>query len=136
MAPTISNGHSVLINKLVYIVLPPKSGALIAFRPSGNHMSNIEIKRVVAIPGDTVKIENGFLYVNKNKSFENFPKIDDAGIAKEEITLGSDEYFVLSDNREIMQDSRNPDINVVKRSYIIGSAWFIAEPANERGFIK
>ncbi len=136
MEPTVSNGYSVLINRLENIILPPKSGTLIAFRPSGNPLSNIEIKRIVATPGDKVIIKNGFLYVNNNKLFDNFSKINDAGIAKDEITLGSDEYFVLSDNRDIMQDSRNPDISVVKRSYMIGSAWFIIEPANAGGFIK
>ena len=74
--------------------------------------------------------------MNNKKSFDNFSKINDAGTAKDEITLDSDEYFVLSDNREIMQDSRNPDISMVKRSYMIGSAWFIIEPASDRGFIR
>ncbi len=136
MEPTVSNGHFVLINRLENIILPPKSGTLIAFKPSGNPLSNIEIKRIVATPGDKVKIKDGFLYVNNKKSFDNFSKINDAGTAKDEITLDSDEYFVLSDNREIMQDSRNPDISMVKRSYMIGSAWFIIEPASDRGFIR
>lgn len=136
MTPTISNRDSVLINKLGNIILPPKSGDLVAFRPSGNPLANIEVKRIVAVPGDKIKIKDGFLYVNGNKAFDNFSAINDPGVAKDEVKLNSDEYFVLSDNRDIMQDSRNPDIGMVKRSYIIGTAWFIIEPGSNRGFIK
>lgn len=136
MSPTISNKDSVLINRLTNIVFPPNDGDLIAFRPLGNPMANIEIKRIVAVPNDKIKISDGCLYVNGNKAYEEYPLINDMGVLKNETTLGADEYFVLSDNRDIVQDSRNPDIGMVKRSYILGNAWFIIAPRSNRGFIN
>lgn len=135
MVPTIENGDNVLIN-IVANFTPPKAGELIVFRPNGNPMANLEIKRVVGVPGDKVKISEGHLYVNGKRISDDLSKISDPGIAEEEITLAADDYFVLSDNREIMQDSRNPDIGMLKRQYCVGKAWFIISPSKRRGFLR
>ena len=52
------------------------------------------------------------------------------------MTLGSDEYFVLGDDRMNSEDSRNADVGNVKRSYIYGKAWFVVSPRKNIGFIK
>lgn len=136
MYPTLENGDTVLINKFSNLIFKPKVGDLLVFRPNGNPLANIEIKRVVALPGDKVKISDGYLFVNSQKIDSNFNKIQDAGIAEKEITLSAGDYFVLSDNRNIMQDSRNVSFGMVRRSYCIGKAWFIISPSGRRGIIR
>lgn len=136
MSPTIEHGDKVLVNKISSILFSPRTGDLIVFKPNGNPLANTEIRRVVGVPGDKLKISNGYLYVNGNKIIDDFHRIEDPGIAKDEIKLAEGEYFVLSDNREIMQDSRNVSFGTVKRSYCTGKAWFIGSPSNRRGFIK
>ena len=61
--------------------------------------------------------------------------IEDAGVASEEIKLGDDEYFVLGDNRNNSEDSRLANIGNVKKSYIIGKAWFYFKSIGNMGFI-
>lgn len=64
------------------------------------------IKRIVALPGDTIVIENGYFYRNGKKVEEKYPLIEDSGILNMALKLGSDEYFVLGDNRNSSMDSR------------------------------
>ncbi len=82
----------------------------------------ILVKRVVAVPGDTVQIAEGVLYVNGKPSVHQSPdaKLAYAGIAEEPISLGPEEYFLLGDNYEYSKDSRYEEINVIKENAIIG----------------
>ena len=92
---------------------------------------------VVGVPGDTVQIKNGTVYVN-GKAFDeetDVASIEDAGLAAEEITLGAEEYFVLGDNRNNSEDSRYANIGNIKKDYIIGKAWFRIAPFSEIGFL-
>ena len=79
---------------------------------------------VVALPGDTVEIKGGWLYVNGIVEEADYDKIADPGIAEEPITLNVDEYFVLGDNRNNSEDSRSGNIGPVSKSIIAGRAWF------------
>ena len=127
MEPTISNGQSVVINRLSIKILSPKAGDIVVFLPNGNVNSHYYVKRVVASPGDTVQITDGILYVNGEQAEEDsdtYDKMEDAGIAANSIKLGSGEYFVLGDNRNSSEDSRSANIGIVKQSMIVGKAWF------------
>ena len=90
------------------------------------------------MPGDKIQIIDGVVNVNDEKYVEDLEPayIDDAGIAKEAITLGEDEYFVLGDNRNNSEDSRFANIGNVREDYIIGRVWFISSPRDKFGFIK
>lgn len=137
MAKTLNGGDEILVNRFVYKVTNPKPNDIIVFLPNGNEKSHYYVKRVIAVPGDTVLIQNGAVYVNGELFDEEIDvaSIEDAGLAAEEITLGSDEFFVLGDNRNNSEDSRYANIGNIKKEYIIGKAWFRVAPWGDFGFI-
>ena len=137
MNDTLTNEEQILVNRFVYNVSSPKQGDVIAFLPNGNEKSHYYVRSVVACPGDTVQIKDGKVYVNGEVYQEKImvASIEDAGVASEEIKLGDDEYFVLGDNRNNSEDSRLANIGNVKKSYIIGKAWFYFKSIGNMGFI-
>ena len=139
MEPGLYNGQEILINHFIYKLVSPKRGDVIVFLPNGNQNTHYYVKRVVGLPGETVQIQNEALYINGVLAEEDgsYDKIADAGIAENEITLGSDEYFVLGDNRNSSEDSRSGNIGPVKRENITGKAWFhMASSGSGMGFIN
>lgn len=137
MEETLSSGDEILVNRFLYKVTDPKPNDLVVFLPNGNEKSHYYVKRVIAVPGDTVLIRNGAVYVN-GKLFQEeaeVASIEEAGLAAEEITLGDDEYFVLGDNRNNSEDSRYANIGNVKKEYMIGKAWFRIAPLGKFGFL-
>ena len=137
MNDTLTNEEQILVNRFIYNVSSPKQGDVIAFLPNGNEKSHYYVRRVVACPGDTIQIKEGVVYVNGEAYQEKImvASIEDAGVASEEIKLGDDEYFVLGDNRNNSEDSRLANIGNVKKSYIIGKAWFYFKSIGNMGFI-
>ena len=126
-----------LVNRFIYKVSDPKPNDIIVFLPNGNEKSHYYVKRVIAVPGDTVLIQNGAVYVNGELFDEkvDVSAIEEAGLASEELKLEDDEYFVLGDNRNNSEDSRYANIGNVKKDYIIGKAWFRVSPWKKFGFI-
>ena len=138
MEPTLYNKNEVIINKFIYKLTDPKRGDVIVFRPNGNQNTHSNIKRVMGLPGETVKIENGKLYINEEEIVSEYitESIEEAGIAQDEILLGADEYFVLGDNLGNSEDSRFANIGNVNKQDIEGKVWFRVSPFKEMGFIK
>ena len=138
MEPALYNGQKILINRLAYTLTTPKVGDVVVFLPNGNENSHYYVKRVVAVAGDRVVIQDGRLYVNGEQVEEaDMDKMADAGIAGGEIVLASDECFVLGDNRNNSEDSRSANIGPVKNKDIVGKAWFhMSSEAGGMGFVK
>lgn len=138
MNPVLKNGDIVLVNRVVYNASKPKRNDIIVFKPNGNENMHYYIKRIIGLPGETVEIKEGAVYIDEELLEESFTTtaITDAGIANEKIELAGDEYFVLGDNRAASEDSRMADVGNVKRADIYGKAWFIVSPAAAFGFIK
>ena len=126
MEPALYNGQEILINRFIYKISSPKRGDVIVFLPNGNQKTHYYVKRVMALPGDTVQIKNGKVYIDGEmlEEDDSYDKIADAGIAENEIVLDDNEYFVLGDNRNSSEDSRSGNIGAVDGSNIIGKAWF------------
>ena len=124
MENTLYNGQQILVNRLSYLLFGPKEGDIIVFTPNGNRNTHLYVKRVVAVPGDTVSIKDGKLYINNTIVDYGYDKIMDAGIVESEIVLASDEYFVMGDNCNNSEDSRSGNIGPVTRDMIEGKAWF------------
>lgn len=138
MEPMLSNGDAIILDKITYRIHDPKRFDIIAFPYQyGNHKNYI--KRIIGLPGETVMIdENGIIYINGEILSESYGRevIQSPGIAKNSITLGKDEYFVLGDNRNDSQDSRDPSVGPVKRDIIIGRAWLRLWPFHSFGVLK
>ena len=111
---------------------------MIVFLPGGNQNAYYYVKRVVAVPGQKVQIIDGMLYVDGiPEENEIYDKMEDAGIAENEIVLGADEYFVLGDNRNSSEDSRSGNIGPVGRETIYGKAWFhLSGGGDGMGFVE
>ena len=136
MTHTFSNGQILLVNRLSYKILRPSKGDIIVFLPNGNTNSHYYVKRVVAVSGDVVQIIDGKLYINgeiAEEDSELYDKMEDAGIAANEIKLKSGEYFVLGDNRNSSEDSRSANIGVVTGKMIVGKVWFKFKAADTGG---
>ena len=138
MSPVLKNGDVVLINRIVYDARKPKRGEIIAFRPNGNENAHYCIKRVVGLPGETVQIKDGKVYIDGKVQKKNIytSDLDFAGIAEKKLTLGETEYFVLGDNSAGSDDSRLADIGNVKREDIGGKVWFETNIGKNFGFVK
>ena len=138
MEPNLFNGQELFVNRFVYKLSAPKQGDPVVFYPNGSKSTHYYIKRIIAVPGDTVHITDGMIYVNGIPyGTEKYDKVAQAGIAENEITLASDEYFVLGDNVNNSEDSRSANVGLVKRDNIVGKVWFhMAAQGSSMGFMQ
>lgn len=126
MEPALYNGQEILMNRIIYRLSTPKRGDVIVFLPNGNQNSHFYVKRVVGLPGETVQIRDGRVYIDGLLLNEDdlLDEMADPGIAQNELLLGQDEFFVLGDNRNSSEDSRSGNIGAVRKDNIVGKAWF------------
>lgn len=132
MENTLSANDEIIINKFIYHVSDPKRFDVIVFKQSGKEHSFYNIKRIIGLPGETVQIKDGAVYINGEKLEEtvNVEEMVNYGLAAEEIVLEENEYFVLGDNRNNSEDSRFASIGNITRDEIIGKASLRLSPFN------
>lgn len=137
MEPNLHDGQYLIVNKLLYRKLedkylfhPPQRGDIIVFQYPRSHNRDF-IKRVIGLPGETVEIRQGRLFINGELMEE--PYISDAGSYSWGPTkIGEDEFFVLGDNRKSSSDSHT--WGMLPRENIIGKAWVSYWPPRYWGF--
>lgn len=138
MQPTLHDGDNLIVDKISYRFTDPKRYDIIVF-PYRYQDDTFYIKRIIGLPGETVQIINGYVYINgelREDEVYGAEVMEDAGIASEPITLGEDEYFVLGDNRNHSSDSRDPNVGVLHRDELIGRAWVRIWPLDQIGVIR
>ena len=130
MEPTLMEGQVVIVNKIEYYLKSPKRNDVIVYKQSNREHSYYEIKRVIGLPGETVKIKNGIIYINDEVLKEKIKTetIENAGLAEEGIKLDDNEYFVLGDNRNDSEDSRFASVGNVLKNEILGKAVATEKP--------
>ena len=137
MEPTLSDGDNLIVDKISYRFRDPERYDIIVF-PYQHAENTYYIKRIIGLPGETVQVIDGYVYINGKKLDEHYGAevMEDPGIAAEPIKLGDDEYFVLGDNRNHSSDSRDPSVGILTRSELMGKAWIRIYPFNKMGVIK
>lgn len=138
METTLSDGDNLIVDKISYRFRDPKRYDIIVF-PYKYEEDTYYIKRIIGMPGETVQVAGGYVYINGELlESDTYGKevMEYAGIAEEPITLGPDEYFVLGDNRNHSSDSRDPSVGILHREDLLGRAWVRIYPFDQMGVIR
>lgn len=135
MEPSLSDGDQIIVENISYYQHEPERFDVIVF-PNGAGVNYI--KRIIGLPGETVRIADGYIYINGELLNENYGNelIEEPGIASSGITLAEDEYFVLGDNRNASVDSRRTEVGNIHRTDIQGKAWIRFYPFGSAGSIE
>ena len=137
MENTLSDGDNLIVDKLTYRFSDPKRFDIIVF-PYKYEENTYFIKRIIGLPGETVQIVDGTIYINGEVLGESYGRevMKNSGMAADPITLSDDEYFVLGDNRNDSTDSRDPSVGKIKQNQIIGRAWVRIWPLSKIGILR
>ncbi|HTL39718.1 MAG TPA: signal peptidase I [Methylomirabilota bacterium] len=148
MVPNFQNGQYLVIDELSYHFSQPKRGDVIVLKhhnidASGKDHQEFYIKRLIGLPGETVKIDNNGSVIIINAEHPEGSTINEPYLPSQSltyvhnptiiggnkvVTLGADEYFMLGDNRLASSDSR--DWGVLKRSDMVGKTFLRLLPLN------
>ena len=126
MKPTLLSGEALFVSTLAYRTGDPERHDIVICHYPGRMMRQIPfipqqfVKRVIGLPGETVELIEGVVYINGEPLDEPYldPKRNKFKRSRDPITLGEDEYYVMGDNRDNSNDSRR--IGPLKRTMIIG----------------
>lgn len=134
MLPELRDQDRLFINKFAYDFEKINRGDVVVFNyPRDPEKSYI--KRVIGLPGDTLRIVDGHVYVNGTEISEPYvPSRYRDDRSMDRITIPADQYFVMGDHRSISSDSR--DFGPVERSLIYGKAAFVYWPTEEMGVVR
>ncbi len=139
MYDTLNDGDMLMVDLLSYRFSSPKRFDIVVFPSPFEKNANI-VKRVIGLPNETVSIDDeGNICVNGRTINDRYGTevIIDPGLASGDgVTLGSDEYFVLGDNRNDSLDSRSHEIGNIKKKKIKGRAVFVIWPFKDFGKVK
>lgn len=137
MNDTLEDGDNLIVDKISYRFTDPERFDIIVF-PYQYQEKTYYIKRIIGMPGETVQVKDGMIYIDGEILEETYGKevMQYAGVAADPITLGEDEYFVLGDNRNNSSDSRDPSVGNIKEDQIIGKAFIRIWPFNKFGILR
>lgn len=134
MLPSLEDQERIFINKFVYRWEPIGRGDIVVFRYPRD-ISKSYIKRVIGVPGDRIRMEEGQVFVNDKRLSESYVPsefFDHRSFAEFSVPSGS--YFLLGDHRSMSNDSR--EFGPVERQYIYGKAVFIYWPVEKLGRLR
>ncbi|MBI5653012.1 MAG: signal peptidase I [Chloroflexi bacterium] len=131
MEPNFHDGQFILVNKIEYMVKSPQRGDVVVLIPPTSANRDF-IKRIIALPGDTVQIIDGRVSVNGALLDEPYP-LNPGSYSFGPTTIAPDEYFVLGDNRNNSSDSHA--WGSVVKSKIVGKVWATYWPPQMIGFV-
>ena len=140
MFPTFKNGEFILTNLITLRFSSPTRGDVIVFQAPVDHDKDY-IKRVIGIAGDTVMVQNGFVYLNGQKLDESMYLSEDVrttpGAFLQEglpVTIPAGDFIVMGDNRPHSSDSR--EWGFLKTTELIGKSFFVYWPPNQMRLVK
>lgn len=119
MLPTFRNGELGFVNTLAYVRKPPQRGDIVAIRIAGGRL--MYVKRVIGLPGERLSIANGRVRIDGIPLAEPY-MVGGSDWDLDEVKLGTDEFFVIGDNRRMA--IQNHDFGMAARERIIGKVLF------------
>jgi signal peptidase I len=129
MRPTLLSGEWIVVSRWTYKLGSPRRGDVVVFLPPTNAQTDDLIKRVIGLPGETVEIKAGSVWVDGKALDESYaagPTVPD-----NRWQLGTDQLFVMGDNRQLSLDSRS--FGPISLRNVVGRAWIIYWPPKEWG---
>jgi signal peptidase I len=134
MQPNFYEGEFILVNKLAYRLGSPERGDVLVFH-NPNNVEEDYIKRIIGLPGDTVEIHEGVVFINGQALVEEYP-INEIPRSQNygPVMIEPDHLFVMGDNRPQSQDSRV--FGQLSEELIVGKAWVRVWPFNKFGIIQ
>jgi signal peptidase I len=134
MLPMLEDQDRLFVSKLAYRVGEIHRGDVVVFQYPRDHTKSY-IKRVIALPGDHLRIEQGQVYVNGKAVVEGYvpPRFEDSRSVGDTV-LPANDYWVMGDHRSISSDSR--DFGPVDRELIYGKAAFVYWPMDQAGVVR
>ena len=137
MQPNFQDGQFLIVSRVNYLIGDPEHGDVIVFHFPGDTEQDY-IKRVIGIPGDVVEMRETLVYVNNvplDEPYINEP-CTESRCPDGRWELGTDEYFVMGDNRNRSSDSRSETVGLVSRQYIVGEVFVRYWPPEDWGFVS
>ncbi|MCI8609435.1 MAG: signal peptidase I [Firmicutes bacterium] len=124
MVPTFYEGDYVFVSKQAYTLFGDiERGDVVVFHTSlkddENNDKNL-IKRIIGLPGDTIEVKDGYVYLNGELFEETYVNEEGLSGDMEAVTVPKGTVFAMGDNRRVSQDSRDPMIGCVKQEEILG----------------
>ncbi|WP_243141203.1 signal peptidase I [Alkaliphilus pronyensis] len=142
MSPTLQEYDFLIINRLLYKRSGPENGDIVVFQSdlkTSMGRDKLLIKRIIAIPGDTVLVEDGIVYLNGRALDEPYLEnvyTEGKAVEGKEIEVPEGKVFTMGDNRGNSRDSRDESIGLVDIDEIVGKAFLRLYPFNKLGFIN
>ena len=134
MMPSLDDQERIFVNKFVYHLGPIQRGDIVVFHYPRDPSKSF-IKRVIALAGDKIKIDDGRVFVNGVALEEDYvPSVYDDQRSYPELVVPGNSYFVLGDHRTMSQDSR--EFGPVNVSFIYGKAVFGYWPVDKMGRVR
>jgi signal peptidase I len=134
MLPRLEDRDRLFINKFVYHISAIEHGDVVVFRYPRDPQKSY-IKRVIALPGDRLRIDHGTVWLNGKRQIEPYvPEEYRDTRSMPEIVVPEDSYFMMGDHRSISSDSR--EFGLVERSLIYGKAVFVYWPTRDAGVVR
>lgn len=134
MLPMLQDQDRLFINKMAYRVGEIHRGDVVVFLYPHDHAKSY-IKRVIALPGDDLRIDHGLVFVNGKRVVEKYvPSRFEDERSQPEMMVPKHEYFMMGDHRSISSDSR--DFGPVERGLIYGKAAFVYWPMDQAGVVR
>jgi signal peptidase I len=130
MLPNLEEGQYLIVDKVVYKLRAPHRGEIIVFHQPRDPNRDL-IKRIIGLPGETIDIEQGLVYIDGERLRE--PYVAHRDTRSVQYQLGPDEFFVVGDNRPNSDDSRS--WGPLQRNQIVGRAWISYWPVKDWGSI-
>ena len=132
MTPTIQNNSYIMVNHVSYLFSHPQRGDAVVYHYPLN-INQDSMGRVIGLPGDHIKLDNQHVWVNNVLLNETYVKTSENFEGREWV-VPAHAYFVLNDNRQVNDDSRN--WGALDQNYIIGKAILVYWPSSDWHFIS